>query len=496
MQSGEYITLSHRWGTDNFKLLERAAYSTFLEGFDIATLTQTFQDAIKVTRRLGARYLWIDSLCIIQNDTDLADWLNEAALMDQVYSHALCNISGTASAGAQQGLLYKRNPDSLSVKELNLCLDPRLSAGDKPPLTAYTCLNSFYWRDSIGNAPLNQRGWVVQERLLAKRVLHFGKEQLFWECRELDACEVYPNGLPSAIQTRPRFKGLNPDKAAERQWRREPYRSDPAIFAYDLWPKVVKAYTHSLLTQPEDKLIAISGIAKRMSTIIHDNYVVGMWRRYLASELLWSVDRCRQVTGEPSQRPRTYRCPTFSWASIDGCIEAAPTAPDKDMLFSIEDISIEYVTEDRAGLVKEGYLLIEGTLRPLKLFQQQLPDGRNWWKMSVQDVEVKSGDSPLWNQHRPVVNLDVDRADVDATNADAPFLCCLPAQKLPEGRRSCRFSCLLLEHVGHGSYQRIGICATYSIEESELILAPNSNTADIPCKSFDADRGKHTFHLV
>lgn len=91
--TGPYMTLSHRWGAASFLKLTLSKLPDLVKGFSIAELPQTFQDAIVVAQRLGCQYLWIDSLCIIQDSTE--DWLHEAGLMGEVYANSHCNIAAT-----------------------------------------------------------------------------------------------------------------------------------------------------------------------------------------------------------------------------------------------------------------------------------------------------------------------------------------------------------------------------------------------------------------
>lgn len=175
-----------------FQTLTRDSYNRFQNGISISTLPKTFQDAIVIARRLAVRYLWIDSLCIIQDDLDLADWLYEATYMMEMYSNAICNISATGSTSSSQGLFHQRDSGLLHINRLDLCLDPALWSEGAPPTTNYIVTDFCFWQNKLAKAPLHQRGWVVQERLLAQRVIHFGQDQLFWECQELSACETYP----------------------------------------------------------------------------------------------------------------------------------------------------------------------------------------------------------------------------------------------------------------------------------------------------------------
>ncbi|MCJ1277868.1 hypothetical protein MMC21_005682 [Puttea exsequens] len=184
----------------------------------------------------------------------------------------------------------------------------------------------------------------------------------------MDATEAYPKELPPvlALQAKARFKSLDPSIDGKRLRERAAKDSEPRFFAYELWPRIVVTYTQCMLSNPSDKLIALSGIAKRMRDIIQDEYVAGMWRRYLSNELLWNVSNQRQGNQSPPMRSEQYRAPSFSWASVDGCITVPPIS-DQGMLCSVEDVWIVYVTDDTTGLIKGESLTLKGTLKRLEL---------------------------------------------------------------------------------------------------------------------------------
>jgi hypothetical protein len=180
-QRGRYVALSHCWGNPSEE--EREASCTFAsnlaqrcEGIPVAQLGKTFQDAIAVTRGLGERYLWIDSLCIIQDDK--SDWMHESTRMGTVFSSAYCVIAATAAAGTQSGFL--RPPPANRFVAL-----PTPSGA---PL--YLCETVDDFRGDVEQAGLSRRGWVLQERALARRTIHFSSGQTYWECGRGIHCET------------------------------------------------------------------------------------------------------------------------------------------------------------------------------------------------------------------------------------------------------------------------------------------------------------------
>lgn len=487
----EYVTLSHRWGQASIFRLTKDTFTRLRDGFDSSILPQTFQDAMAFAKRnLKIRYMWIDSLCIFQDEDDRSDWMKEAAQMHRVYEHAYCNLSATGGEDSSVGLYRPRRTDSLCHVEVDLTfsiLDPQALP------TRYAMLDYHYWEKELSKCPLHYRGWVVQERLLARRVLHFCRNQLIWECNEMAASEAYPTGLPSIYQNqaKARLKSLDPDTEGRRLRQLATTESDSRFFAHQLWPRIVQLYTQCQLTKPNDKLIAISGIAKRMGSIIHDDYVVGMWRRYLPSELLWFVDHHRQSNGQPSVRPDEYRAPSFSWASIEGCISAG-TPVEEGILISVKELSIDHVTEDITGLVKGGFLVLEGALKRLALRRPSV--SVDMWLVNVNGKDLLRHTDEEWGPTSLLVHLDVDQADFEVENV-GQTLYCVPARQ-PDGRHWSFLVCLILEHLGDGSFRRLGKIWTDEAEEIDFVLGRGEDESLMPCQAYNAESGRHTFRVI
>ena len=148
-------------------------------------LPQNFQDAILTVRKLQLRYLWIDALCIIQDDP--VDWAREAARMNDVYGSAYLTISATSAVSSTDGFL-KRSPDMMSSIPYYKDVGAE-SAGVFFLAYMRTGGDQGSWLSTIETARWNSRGWTFQERLLSKRLLHFTEKKVFWECRATDASE-------------------------------------------------------------------------------------------------------------------------------------------------------------------------------------------------------------------------------------------------------------------------------------------------------------------
>ncbi|PVH70864.1 HET-domain-containing protein, partial [Cadophora sp. DSE1049] len=164
-----YICLSHCWGSEELLKTEKGSFSTRTEGIMWEDLPKTFQDAVTMTRALGVRYLWIDSLCIVQDDKD--DWRRESAKMHTIYRDGYLTLAASKSKGPDGGLFSAATSDDM-LKDWDFQEDL---------IRTRRKIQHFESRQEF---PLLQRGWIFQERILSRRVLHFGSKGLIWECME------------------------------------------------------------------------------------------------------------------------------------------------------------------------------------------------------------------------------------------------------------------------------------------------------------------------
>jgi hypothetical protein len=184
-----YAALSHCWGGEVPLKTLTTNIKHHRKGISFNTLPRNFKDAVIVTRWLGLRYIWIDSLCIIQDDP--RDWLEQSAKMADVYANAYVTIAATGSPTCEHGFLNTRRCDlELSVPGV-LDSDSKLFVREIPLYLH----QAFGWGfvstlDHVFKEyPLLQRGWVLQERALSQRLLHFTKREIVFECEECFECE-------------------------------------------------------------------------------------------------------------------------------------------------------------------------------------------------------------------------------------------------------------------------------------------------------------------
>ncbi|GAW16700.1 hypothetical protein ANO14919_061370 [Xylariales sp. No.14919] len=282
---GTYACLSHCWGQDQMPIT--TTQNTILENkrsMSLSNLPPTFREAILIARKLKLRYIWIDSLCIIQDST--SDWESESAQMAGIYKNAFITIAATASPDFQGGCFSKSDADLCFHVKQSSVLDTVIAARTEVTGT----LPELY--------PLLTRGWVYQERMLSRRYLHCHRNELMLECREQRICEC--GNHPG--------RDLYGEQLAAKSKYHNPGRNRLA----GSWQKVVMNYSMLRLSKSSDKLPAIFGCAQDMGDPDRGRYLAGVWERTLGEDLLWIPRKYSTVS-----HPTKWRAPSWTWASID-----------------------------------------------------------------------------------------------------------------------------------------------------------------------------------
>ncbi|RSM04775.1 hypothetical protein CDV31_009866 [Fusarium ambrosium] len=316
---------------------------------------KTFADAIAITRGLGIRYLWIDALCIVQGDD--GEFESEAGKMAAYYENAELTLAATDSVDCEGGMLY---PSDLR-RTSNVSRFTHQSKG------AYGFLESI-WTDlerEINTAPLNQRGWVLQEGILSRRMVHFSKKQLVWECKTKVASE---DGLVVLRKDR-----IVRPFALSTIWLSPSSR-------YEEWDAVVQDYSSRLLSKTKDKMLALAGATSRFMQLLGDKPLLGLWRRDLRAGLLWRATEPRDRVNAVGLKS----IPSWSWMVVDGPIMFnAKQRSDFRGLWAFEtrmevkEVFVKWKGEELTSEVTQTRLIVSGRL--ISFEHSSTSIGDIWW---------------------------------------------------------------------------------------------------------------------
>jgi hypothetical protein len=348
----DYVCLSYCWGGARFYKTTTDNIQKNQGGISPSDLPPAFNQAIQLVRTLGMRYLWIDALCIVQNDA--GDWKFEASRMADVYANCTLTVSLTTLRSPLEiyGLKTSRK-QILDMVEINTQQHFPLISGK------YS-----------GSFPLLERAWAFQERLLSPKIVHLGWHELHWECQKETICEC---GYDSNEHfQRIEFHQLISKKKKEQGSMQGSRMLDriPALqilkgpsldqTIVQMWRKLLEAYCSRKLTFQADKLLALSGIAEVVRRARKDDYLAGLWGRTLVVDLCWAAGITHISS---SDRGSIYTAPSWSWASTN-----------KPLLYLVEEVSQDmctvlghHVVQDGASLtgkVCSGWIMLRTLVMP------------------------------------------------------------------------------------------------------------------------------------
>ncbi|KAG9229461.1 heterokaryon incompatibility protein-domain-containing protein [Amylocarpus encephaloides] len=360
-----YASLSHCWGNSKRLKLETTNIDELRAKIRIGELPNTYREAITICIGLDIRYIWIDSLCIVQDSRD--DWQREALTMKDVYQNSTVNIAAAASTESTQPSFLSRDLQMIRPLEVSTHW-----FGQKN--LEYYLTNAAIYEDEVERAPLRQRAWVLQEIWLARRNLFLTKNQLWWECCEREACESYPNGVPEAWLSASWLEGHDESSTQqETRWGK-------LSFVHQRWDSLVETYTSCKITFPSDRIMAFAGIQQHFEEVMpNDDCMAGHWRSRLPQSLTWA-----SLRGRWSYRPVDYRAPSWSWVSMEGPVRFEHNAEEAEnglveVLCKLLDVKVLCTNPTGGGDLKGGWLTLAGNLTRVGCFNAHLtvqkPDG-------------------------------------------------------------------------------------------------------------------------
>ncbi|KAL7658267.1 hypothetical protein ACMYSQ_004400 [Aspergillus niger] len=332
---GKYFTLSHRWGKRKLSFTTSSTLADNYRRLALETLPCTFRDAILATRRLGIRYIWIDALCIVQDDPD--EWREQSALMGSIFENSTCTLAAVDALenedSEDNGLFLARPVNPLAV-EMNIPFTKTLAErviSRVPAFKGYPCVWKFKWLTEISGGSMSdshcnsgqldtvisrnrlvlrprimssyykmdksvwaRRGWVMQERVLSRRIIYFTKEKLYWDCLKISEEEQHAESLGSPL------RALDDAATGDSE---KPRRA---------WEFIVSEYSNTILTYNRDKLAALMGLTRSFTMRYNSENYAGIEGDATGFGLLWHA-KDTFLDEYPD-----FHAPSWTWAAYNG----------------------------------------------------------------------------------------------------------------------------------------------------------------------------------
>ena len=353
--SGRYAALTYCWGRSQHFVTTSLTLEDNQRGFHASSLPRTLRDAVRVTQKLGLRYLWVDALCIIQGDDHVAlqDWTAEVIRMEDVYRNAFVTISAASSPHCDGGL-FGPCTWTLASCTVTAAGDTKGTVRGRVKVSIDNGLMYFH------REPINSRGWTLQESMLSPRLLIYTAFGAMWRCE----------------------RGCQRSSAIPCHYFIDPYRSiDIRKPQVSKWSHIRENYCARGVTEPKDKLPALAALARNHHRVTGDQYLAGLWESCLLSELLWLYEEISDHSSPLAAggRPPEYRAPSWSWASIDGTTRSlrAPI-PSDEWEARIVQCHVELADpRDPFGQVTGGHLVISGPLAEIKRLEWMPSERKN-----------------------------------------------------------------------------------------------------------------------
>lgn len=430
-----YVALSYCWGglqqtkTTSLSLEDKCTHIAK------SSLPLTIQDAIIVTRQIGIRYLWVDSLCIIQDSAK--DKEVEIGRMADIYQNSYLTISAASARSSIDGFLApKLLPRCLEgpFEQVRFQLPFSCPEGE---IGTITLDYSHFWEKSLSPEPLDHRAWAMQERILSKRVLIYGTSTLTWHCENS-------------------ILGWNSWLRHHQKISIKLRKGDEELHKLT-WRNLVAMYSRCQLTLSEDKLPAISGLAgdvmsKSKPGQSPGRYLAGIWESDLLNSLTW----CTSLNQSRNVRDFQYRAPTWSWASVDSPVI---------FLHRFNEISSQKGAQERLEVL-DCYAVLRSDISPFGQVSRGLLRVRGRLVAGANILEPWKWSPGIFQSPTPAVVLKLD----DFRDGDEAAVSRAQSSWWIQVYHQHG---LILEKINEGTYKRVG-CVVFQnwenlIAEQEVI---------------------------
>ncbi|KAI2464531.1 heterokaryon incompatibility protein-domain-containing protein [Annulohypoxylon bovei var. microspora] len=356
-----YAALSYYWGNKEEALSQykttKSTLAARLSGFEARNMTKVLCDAIQTTRALSLSYLWVDALCIIQDDGE--DWEKESIQMGRIYEHAHVTFFTLSSNSCLQGFL-ERPPPRLRIP-FRSRINPLIAGAWGVRLinidsnwSGTVANDDSYIEKDLETSNWGTRGWTYQEQALSKACIWFGGSRMHFLCPEWSYTEG--DGTPSRAIPHFQLESIYaPDKS-------------PDELCWSWYANVVEQFTARLFTNQTDLFPAISGLAQNFHRLLGGDYLAGIWMTDLHKGLWFSCVKqpapSFPALVEQLARPAVYIAPSWSWAPD---IYLRPYVKGVRKAYRKIEKEMTLAGVDQFGRLKGGSLKVTGRICQLQL---------------------------------------------------------------------------------------------------------------------------------
>lgn len=439
-----YAALSHCWGGSPVLRLERSIEQQLKTSIAETDLPRAYRDAVTLCRQLEIPLLWIDSLCIMQDDRD--EWNREAAKMADVYESAFLTICASSSASTDDAFLapytHSRCAPTVLVWSDQEETDPLIKSR-RPCRTGR--------HSTRATDPLDRRAWAFQEQQMASRSVSFTSDELQWSCKTQSTCECL-KGLGSVVEG-PSFSLYHRLQSSTNL-----LRGASRSLLSDFWHSAVAGYSGRQLTYATDRLPAMAGLAARYQQLSGHRYVAGLWKETLLEDMLWASEAHTSYA-----RPPEYLAPTFSWASITGPVSFPNIDPyiDPNSMYhtTVVDVSTSLNNSNNPlGEVIDGYVTLEGPgfqamFRRVEGLETPLLE----FPCSKPTYSFRSDASIAPGSHLPSSQSNGTAQQASIGDEYGPVLCLIVCSKRALGPPTVYCLVLGLSRRSSSAYERLGL---------------------------------------
>lgn len=449
----EYATLSHCWGSALPLRTTKETLAQFAEEIPQEILPKTFADAIQIARDLEIPHIWIDALCIVQEDEE--EWQSEAGHMDGIYRGSQLTISAVQSSDSSGGCFSSKN-DGLREGEM-LFRTPSNDVGDLGLLVRV--YRGDIRKRAIDDTALSRRGWTLQEQLLSPRLVSCMQPEVHWNCRggHRTECGLHFNSdltnmLGSSLPLR--LSSTSTDCSLQLHEKR----------TRNTWRLLVENYSNRCFTFPQDRVAAIVGITRYVAAQLRDEPILGLWKSSFSQDLAWL-----RIEKEPKQEfsSLTELLPSWSWLACPGevaydfwdweCMDYAGVEQKMNDHVKLLDWNIQWDGSPYTSAIESAYVRVEGSVReiPITPFTEGAVSNPPYFQVFGENLRFNEKTSIPW---RCAGQFDMKRVNESAT-----YLCLLVRSRvITTGTSVSRVDeiFLVLESVGVQKdlkYRRVGL---------------------------------------